>query len=466
MFKKEQLWKRILFLGDFFIVALSVYVSLLLRFSFDPYKWFSTALDPFRVFTGASTISIIVVMLVFSLTEMYRIDVNLNRLKQIMRLMMSLLASMIILSFIFYWIPHYRLLRLGQIYMFISMFIVLAAWRYQFFTQVFPRMPRKRVLIMGAGDSGRMMMDAFGIHRDSLYEPVCFLDDNADLHGTEIGGLKVMGDSDRLEECLENQHIETIIVAVKDKIGEKLTRNLLKCKIKGKHIVDASSIYKEISGKIPILHMQDQWFIFGPSFQLAANVWTRRFQRVFDVSVSVIMLLCCSPLMLLAYIAVKLSSPGPAIFRQERVGLNEKPYMLYKFRTMVQDAEKNTGAVWAQQNDPRVTGLGRFLRRSRIDELPQLWNVLKGDMSFIGPRPERAEFVEKLKLRIPYYSLRFIMKPGLTGWAQVNYRYGASEEDALEKLRYELYYLQEMSILLNLLIMVRTVQTVLFHRGS
>jgi exopolysaccharide biosynthesis polyprenyl glycosylphosphotransferase len=165
-------------------------------------------------------------------------------------------------------------------------------------------------------------------------------------------------------------------------------------------------------------------------------------------------------------LAIVLDSPGPVFFRQERVGKNEKFFTLYKFRTMRVDAESGTGAVWAQKNDPRVTRLGEFLRKSRIDELPQFFNILKGDMSLVGPRPERPEFVEKLKIIIPYYSERHVVRPGVTGWAQVRYPYGASVEDALEKLRYDLYYIKYISPLFDFMIILDTIKVVLFRRGG
>ena len=189
-------------------------------------------------------------------------------------------------------------------------------------------------------------------------------------------------------------------------------------------------------------------------------------KRAIDIVLSCIGLLLTLPFFPLIALAIKLYSPGPVFFSQERFGSKEKRFALYKFRTMRQDAEKVTGAVWAEKNDPRVTKLGRFFRGSRIDEIPQLFNVLKGDMSFIGPRPERPEFVEKLKLVIPYYSKRHFIKPGLSGWAQVRYPYGSSVEDAFEKLRYDLYYIKNICPFLDTLIFFETIKVVLFGRGG
>jgi exopolysaccharide biosynthesis polyprenyl glycosylphosphotransferase len=189
-------------------------------------------------------------------------------------------------------------------------------------------------------------------------------------------------------------------------------------------------------------------------------------KRVFDLLFSLIGLLLAAPLFPLIALLVKLDSPGPVFFSQLRVGEKEKEFFVHKFRTMGQDAEKTTGAVWAQKDDPRITRVGNFLRKTRLDEIPQLFNVLKGNMSLVGPRPERPEIVDQLKKKVPYYAKRHSVKPGLTGWAQVKYTYGASEEDALEKLRYDLYYIKNYSIFLDLEIVLETVKVVLFHRGS
>ncbi len=462
--QNSKFWNTILFLGDLILVVACTYFSMLLRFGFD-YPDFEGWLGPFRHFTGASIFSIVTVMLTLYIAEMYRTEVTISRLKQILRLLFALGLSIVLISFISYWIPHYRVWRLTSLYNIALMAVCLPLWRFWFFTLVVPGLPKKKVLILGAGRTGSFLVSEIR-ERHSLYTPVGFIDDDPELQGRKIEEIPVLSDSETICDIARENNASTIIVSTRHGLKENALRNLMKCKSKGMIIRDTPSVFKEISGKIPILHVDDSWFVFGPSFQLVSHPWTRLFQRAFDIVLSSVGLILASPLMLLAVALIKLDSPGPIIFQQERVGLNEKPYTLYKFRTMRPDAEKDTGPVWAKANDDRVTKVGRFLRRSRIDEIPQLWNVLIGEMSFIGPRPERAKFVEELKRKIPYYPLRFLVKPGLSGWAQVNYKYGASEDDALEKLQYELYYLQEMSIFLNILIILRTVQTVLFHRGS
>jgi exopolysaccharide biosynthesis polyprenyl glycosylphosphotransferase len=193
---------------------------------------------------------------------------------------------------------------------------------------------------------------------------------------------------------------------------------------------------------------------------------TETIRRTLDVGLSLLGLILSAPVMAVAALSIKVASPGPALFRQARVGKDGKVFMLYKFRSMSVDAEQLTGPVWASEDDPRITRVGRLLRKIRLDETPQMFNVLRGDMSFIGPRPERPVFVNQLKEEIPYYVLRFAVKPGITGWAQVKYPYGSTVEDALEKLQYDLYYIKNTSIFLDLLILLRSIQVVLFGRGA
>lgn len=235
------------------------------------------------------------------------------------------------------------------------------------------------------------------------------------------------------------------------------------CKLNGVEVIDAPSFYEQVTGKLLLEGINPSWIIFSDGFKV--RTWHRIAKRITDILCALIGILATLPLLPFILLAIRLDSPGPFFYGQERVGEKEKNFVLYKFRTMRADAESETGAVWAQENDSRITRVGSILRKSRIDELPQFINVLRGDMSMVGPRPERPEFVGKLKEVIPYYSERHFVKPGVTGWAQVRYPYGASVEDALEKLRYDLYYIKHISLTFDLMIILETVQVVLFRRG-
>lgn len=356
---------------------------------------------------------------------------------------------------------------------------LLSAWR-ALVTGVRP-VPvfRRRTLIVGDGEAGALLADVVrgNAEHEATYQIVGFLshprfgqrrrdDPGPDSQPILVQAQPLLGTVAELKEVVAEYRVDLVILAVRGNISSSLARDLLECKARGVTIEEMPTVYKHLTGKVPILHLSDSWFIFGPVFagssrQAAAS------QRVMDILLSLIGLVLSAPLVLLGAIAVKLESRGPAFYLQERFGRNEQPFQIIKLRTMVQDAEARTGAVWSQgASDPRVTRVGRFLRRTRIDELPQFWNVLRGDMSIVGPRPEREHFVRQLEQAIPFYALRFAVKPGVTGWAQVNYRYGASVDEAAEKLCYELYAIQELGPVLYLMIVLKTVQTMLLRPGS
>jgi exopolysaccharide biosynthesis polyprenyl glycosylphosphotransferase len=223
-------------------------------------------------------------------------------------------------------------------------------------------------------------------------------------------------------------------------------------------------VYEEYTGKIAIENLRPSWLIFSAGFHKTRLLLVMK--RVIDIALALVGLLVTLPLTLIVAALVKLTSPGPALYHQERVGLDGRVFTVHKFRTMQNEAEAGIGPTWARPNDVRVTTLGRFLRRTRFDELPQLWNVLRGDMSFVGPRPERPSFVEQLTATIPFYGQRHVVKPGLTGWAQIRYTYGASVEDAVEKLQYDLYYIKNLSIAFDIVIVLETIKTVVLRRGA
>lgn len=257
---------------------------------------------------------------------------------------------------------------------------------------------------------------------------------------------------------------DKVLISLAERRGIFPLQEMLNCKLSGIEVLDAPTLYERITGKLLIENITPSWFIFCHGFQLSKILMAAK--RLMDIGCSLIGLLLCLPIFPLVMLAITLDSPGPILFRQVRVGKGDKNFVLYKFRTMRQDAEKRTGAVWASTGDSRITRIGAFLRKSRIDELPQLINVFRGEMSFVGPRPERPEFVTKLKEIIPYYSERHFIKPGVTGWAQVSYPYGASVEDAIEKLRYDLYYIKNLSINLDIKIICKTVLVVILQKGG
>jgi len=273
----------------------------------------------------------------------------------------------------------------------------------------------------------------------------------------------VIGDLASLPSIIAQHHIDRVVVSLSDRRGALPISELLQAKLSGVRVEDAATTYERIAGKILIESIRPSWLIFSDGFR--ASRTTRLLKRTVDLLLATVGLAVSSPLMLAAAIAIRLESPGPVLYSQERVGEAGRRFILYKFRSMRVDAEAGA-PLWASENDERVTLVGRFIRLTRIDELPQLWNVLRGDMSFVGPRPERPFFVEQLAAVIPFYMQRHAVKPGITGWAQIKYRYGSSIEDATEKLRYDLYYIKHLSILFDLSIVLDTVTVILSAKGA
>jgi len=284
------------------------------------------------------------------------------------------------------------------------------------------------------------------------------------LTGPERDGPKVLGTYDELEGILAFELPSSIVVAEEDRRNSLPMETLLRHKLAGGRVYDAASFLEETLGKIPLEGLPPSWFVFSEGFREGPIHSFLR--RVLEVVIAILLLIISLPLCLLAALLIKIESKGPVFFRQERVGKEGKLFHVLKFRSMRSDAEADTGPVWASKEDPRVTRVGRLIRKLRIDEIPQIWNVLRGDMALVGPRPERPHFVGELRLRIPYYDERHTVKPGLTGWAQINYPYGSSLEDADEKLQYDFYYIKHRSPLFDLYIVARTIKVVLLGEGS
>ena len=426
-----------------------------------------------------STISILcifIIVILFSshLMEVYAFEKNTKKREILINILFAAATSFSLLSVVYYLDPEVMLGR-GVLALSLLLFILFQyCWHTLFWIE--NKQPRysRQVLILGTGALAAQLgeMTASSTRNFSLagYASCNSSCDNGDsrmieldLEHVVVPAGEIVGDAEDLLAAAHLVKADLIVAALAERRGVFPLRDVLRCKLNGIQIMDAPAFYELVQGKLMLESITPGWFIFSNGFR--RTIIFSLSKRAVDICVSLVGLLLTLPIFPLIAIAIKLDSPGPVLFRQQRVGNKEKLFMLYKFRTMRQDAEEETGAVWAGKNDPRVTAFGRFLRNSRIDEIPQLINVLKGEMSFVGPRPERPEFVEKLKQVIPYYSKRHFIKPGLTGWAQVKYPYGASVEDAVEKLRYDLYYLKNLGPFLDTLIFFETIKVVLFGRG-
>jgi sugar transferase (PEP-CTERM system associated) len=316
---------------------------------------------------------------------------------------------------------------------------------------------RERVYVLGSGERAQHLVNGLKARSELGIEVVGW-------SGNFEGTLTRDSFASHLSGFIRGKNVHRVIVALSDRRGALPVEELLQLRLNGIKIEEAASWLEKISGKIEVEQLYPSWLIFTDGFRFSSSFLMVR--RLFSILTSAILLILVLPVIPFVLLAIKLDSRGPVLYRQQRVGRNGKHFYCYKFRTMRQDAEADTGPTWADNDDPRITGIGKLLRISRLDEIPQLWCVLKGDMAFVGPRPERPEFVEWLNEQIPYYSVRHAVRPGITGWAQVRYKYGNTLNDAREKLQYDLFYIKNASIGLDLLIMFQTIKIVTLGRGA
>ena len=320
---------------------------------------------------------------------------------------------------------------------------------------------RRRVLVLGAGSRAQRLR-VLGDRPESGFVIVGYVA-MSDKPPTVEEAISRSAIHD-LTRYVENLGVSEVVLALEERRNALPLQDLLRIKTAGVHVNEFSSFIERETGRVDLDSVNPSWLIFSDGFSSGRAV-SSAVKRLFDIAASALLLLATAPLILLFALLVKIDSRGPAFFRQSRVGLYGQNFDVIKLRSMRTDAEA-AGAQWATKNDPRVTRIGRFIRKVRIDELPQAWSVLKGEMSFVGPRPERPEFVEDLQLQLRYYAERHMVKPGITGWAQVNYPYGASIEDARHKLEYDLYYAKNYTPFLDLLIILQTLRVVLWHEGA
>jgi len=323
-----------------------------------------------------------------------------------------------------------------------------------------------RVLIVGTGPEAQSVAtDLMTLKRVERNVVGFFATDPESAQSGTMRGHPVFAGDQSIEDIVDANQVDEIIVAVREQRGGGVPMDqLLACRIRGIPVLDLAGFYERAKSEVPIDSLKASWLVYGHGFVQGRA--RKIAKRTFDIVSSSVLLLIASPIMLFTMLAIKLDSKGPVLYSQERVGLGGKGFMCLKFRSMRTDAEKDGKAVWAQKNDTRVTRVGAFIRKTRIDELPQLISVLKGEMSMVGPRPERPTFVKELKEVIPFYDVRHSIKPGVTGWAQVRYSYGASVDDARKKHQYDLYYVKNNSLLLDILVLIETVSVVLFREGA
>ena len=397
--------------------------------------------------------------------DLYESQTGGNIVELATRLIQAIGITSIVLAVIYFIWPEAMVGRWIFFASIVFLILFLSSWRLLYAYSIHKKLFAERAIIVGDGELAKGLFEEIKNRREISYDIRLIVGQKNDENSpSEFNGIPVRYGFDGICDLAEAEGASNIIVALDQKRGVMPFRELLNCKLKGISITDGESFYERITGKLLVEKITPSWLIFSDGF--AKSRLSKVVKRVTGLIFSVIMLVLLSPLMLVVAVAIKLDSRGPVLFSQERVGEDEKIFRLYKFRSMKVDAEKETGPVWASEDDSRITRVGKIIRKLRIDELPQLWNVMKGNLSFVGPRPERPYFVKTLKEKVPYYKERFAVKPGITGWAQVMYGYGASERDALEKLKYDLYYVKNLSWVMDLMVIFHTVKIVLLGRGS
>ena len=384
------------------------------------------------------------------------------------RLMRAIGATSLILG-IAYWLFPLLVVEQGVFLLTAALAIVMVmVWRSAFNVITSKLMPRERLLLVGTSPAAIVLArELFERRQEIGVDIVGFVDPDPSRVGAPVINPGVVGTIDDIPGLTSRMAVDRVVVSLSDERGKLPMDRLLDVRLRSGVLFDhLASVYEEYTGKIALENLRPSWLVFSTGFRKSRLITATK--RVFDVVAAVCGLILSLPLTMISAIVVKLESPrDPVLYHQERVGLNGETFTIHKFRTMRSDAEAKTGPVWsAGDHDPRITRVGRFMRKTRLDEIPQLWNVLRGDMSLIGPRPERPAFVEKLTQQIPFYGQRHVVKPGVTGWAQVRYSYGASVEDAIEKMQYDLYYVKHMSLMFDLMIALETIKTVVLRRGA
>lgn len=464
-------WKHLGYLvgGDIAILLGSFYLAM-------QYWWWKAGPDSGDFFPYVFMI-LAAYPLALVLLDLYdtRTDYKIHKASTMTAVVGAGLGAGLGLSGLFYLLPPVKLPRGVLLIQMVLAIPWLFLWRINFWRLRQDSLIPKRILIVGAGKAGHEALEIlrrFG----SEYDVVGLVDDEPGRQThlvqyrdrmmlTTTSGYEFLGSSRDLVSLARKHKVDGIVVAVVGPKRQGMIEATLQCRMEGVFVSDLLTLGEELAGKILLQHTRDSWFVFAPGFLILHQRVFQRFKRMTDVVCAVIGLMVASPILGAATVLIKLDSRGPVFFRQTRIGQNEKPFTALKLRTMVH-VSHSASSPYTEKSDPRVTRVGRLLRFFRIDEIPQMWNVLKGEMSFIGPRAEWDILVKEYKERIPYYSIRHVVKPGITGWAQVNYRYGSSLEDTARKLEYDLYYVKNMSVALDIRILFKTVSVVLLGKGS
>ena len=400
----------------------------------------------------------------FYLFDLYDFVVMRDRRELVLRMLQALGLAWIALALMFYALPQVMIGRGVTLISLPLALLLMVGWRLSIHWFLGHPELGERILIVGSGEFAIEIARETLQRKDAGYRVVGFVDNDPALVGKSLINPKVIGLTSELASLVRRENIDRLVVAINDRRGQFPTQELLKLSLSGDVTIEESaSFYERLTGRVLLDMIRPSWLIFSSRGRRARiNEIARSAMHRIIALVGAILSL---PIAIFTAIVIKLESRGPVLYKQERVGKNGRPFRLMKFRSMRTDAEKD-GPVWAKTDDERMTRVGRIIRKIRVDEIPQFWNILRGDMNFVGPRPERPHFVAQLAQEIPYYEQRHLIAPGLTGWAQINYPYGASIEDAKQKLQYDLYYMKNQNVALDATILFETIKTILFGKGT
>ena len=421
----------------------------------------------FDLFLGLRIfLAVIICQICLYYNDLYDFKVASTIAEVSIRLFQSLGITSIVLGLIYWAFP---VVIINQFVFMLSigfLLIFVIGWRLLYIFIINNGIFNQNIILLGSSPLAFDILNEIENEPDCGYS-VCFLIPDSEEEASNIkisSKISIIKGKKDLCSLAKETGINKVVVALKEQRGSFPTQELIRCRTAGIEVIEGSSFYEMLTGKVLVTQIKPSWLIYSEGFRKSR--FRTMVKRLEDIFIASIMLILLSPIFLIVSILIKLESKGRVLFFQDRVGQKKKEFMMHKFRSMVENAEKMSGPVWAETDDARITKVGRILRKLRIDELPQLWDVLIGKMSMVGPRPERKYFTDDLERKIPFYSERFIVKPGITGWAQISYGYGANMDDAIEKLNYDLFYIKNLSIIMDMVIILRTIKTVLFDKGA
>ena len=452
--------KRLIMLifGDLLIVNGSIFLSAILRLGLNA-GWGYIQSNPWSfILTGW------IYIITFFSMELYDIRKDFKSIGNVMTITLASASAFVITTLLFYMNWSLRIGRGVFILNGILIILFIIGWRILYSYLLEQSIFKQNVLIVGAGWAGKTILHEINVAKKSGMKAVGFIDDDPSKKGNLIDGYPILGDRYSINNVIRQNDVDLIIAAITHEKHADLIKALINCSWKGIDIIDMPAIYEQLTGKIPFKHINNMWMLHIAIGK--PKLYSRLIKPILEAINALILFILLIPVMVVLAIVIKCDSRGRIFYTQERVGKDGRKFTIMKFRTMVENAESLTGAVYAADNDPRITKIGRFLRKWRLDEIPQLLNVVKGDMSLVGPRPEREVFIREFEEKIPFYTQRLLVRPGLTGWAQVKFPYASSIEQTEEKLQYDLYYIKNMSFILDFVVFLKTIRVVLFGKGK